>query len=117
MPLPEGKTIVEVLADYLRYLYDCAKRFIAETRGITSWDSVVDRVDFVLSHPNGWGGYQQRKMRSAVIQAGLVPDSLAGYERVHFVTEGEASLLHCIDSRLYSDIIQVRGSFLRLASY
>lgn len=110
IPLPTGKTIVDVLADYLKYLYDCARRFISETHfggEYGPWDTLKERIDFVMGHPNGWGGLQQQKMRAAAIQAGLVPDTLAGYGRVHFVTEGEASLLHCIDSRL-SDEMRVR---------
>ena len=104
MPLPAGKTVVDVLADYLKYLYDCVKQFIAETHGVTRWDSRVDRIDFVMSHPNGWGGSQQRKMRSAAIHAGLVPDTSDGHDRIHFVTEGEASLRWCIDQGLASTV-------------
>ena len=48
-------------------------------------------------------------MREAAVQAGLVPDSMAGRARVHFVTEGEASLHFCIQSGLTSETIEVRG--------
>ena len=110
VPLPAGKTVVDVLADYLTYLYGCARRHIVEKHLCSKsaqWDGFRDHTDFVMGHPNGWGGLQQQKMRAAAIKAGLVPDTLAGYGRVHFVTEGEASLLHCIESRS-SDAIRVR---------
>ena len=110
IPLPPGKNIVHVLGDFLKYLYDCAKKHINETHwgGDTDvWDTLADQIEFVLSHPNGWGGSQQRKMRSAAIHAGLVPDTSDGHDRIHFVTEGEASLLYCIDSGLAADLIRV----------
>ena len=48
-------------------------------------------------------------LREAAVLAGLVPDSMAGRARVHFVTEGEASLHFCIQSGLTSETIEVRG--------
>ena len=71
------------------------------------WDSFGDRIDFVLSHPNGWEGLQQGKMRQAAIHAGLIPDTDGGHSRVHFVTEGEASLHYCINSGLTPNAIKV----------
>ncbi|TEB26535.1 hypothetical protein FA13DRAFT_1888794 [Coprinellus micaceus] len=71
--LPPNKTVVQVLADFLVYLYK-------------------KDIDFVISHPNGWEGYQQTQMREAVVKAGFVPDTREGHARVSFVTEGEASL-------------------------
>ncbi|KAI0656113.1 hypothetical protein C8Q70DRAFT_391425 [Cubamyces menziesii] len=106
-PLPEGKTVLDVFADFLRYLFACTKRYICQTHasGESLWSSVHDRIEFVLSHPNGWEGLQQGKMRQAAVMAGLIPDTLEGHERVHFVTEGEASLHYCIRSGLATDVI------------
>ncbi|GJE96029.1 heat shock protein 70 family protein [Phanerochaete sordida] len=106
-PLPPNKSVVDVLADFLAYLFACAKRYITETHasGTSLWNSLEGRIDFVLSHPNGWQGPQQAKMRHAAIKAGLVPDTPAGRARVHFVTEGEASLHYCVNSGLASDLI------------
>lgn len=48
---------------------------------------------YVLSHPNGWEGYQQQCYSKAACKAALLPDDgECLYERLHFVTEGEASL-------------------------
>ena len=108
-PLPRGKTVVQVFGDFLAYLLDCTKKYIADTHhnGEDLWASVQGQIDFVLSHPNGWEGAQQSKMRQAAVHAGLVPDTPAGHARVHFVTEGEASVLYCLDNGLASDAIQV----------
>ena len=107
-PLPPGKTVVDVIADFLAYLFKCAKTYIVETHpnGESLWKSIGDRVDVVLSHPNGWEGVQQSQMRRAAVMAGLVPDTPAGHARVNFVTEGEASLHYCIDSGLADQFIQ-----------
>ncbi|PCH36691.1 hypothetical protein WOLCODRAFT_146366 [Wolfiporia cocos MD-104 SS10] len=101
-PLPSGKTVEDVFADFLRYLYSCARDYIIETRasGKILWNSLGSRIEFVLSHPNGWGGNQQTKMRRAVVKGGLIPDSSTGHARIHFVSEGEASLYYCINSGL-----------------
>lgn len=108
-PLPPGKSVIQVFGDFLAYLFECAKRFIIETHpnGGSLWSSVQQRIEFVLSHPNGWEGAQQGKMRQAAIHANLIQDTPTGHAKVHFVTEGEASLLYCIDNGLAADAIQV----------
>ncbi|KAF5321822.1 hypothetical protein D9619_002184 [Psilocybe cf. subviscida] len=101
-PLPPGKTVVDVFADFLSYLYECAAAYIKDTdvNGAALWDSVEGQIDFVLSHPNGWEGTQQNEMRKAAIQAGLVSDTPTGHARLSFVTEGEASLHYAIQNGL-----------------
>ncbi|KAI0668088.1 hypothetical protein C8Q78DRAFT_1048352 [Trametes maxima] len=44
-------------------------------------------------------------MRQAAVMAGLVPDTPAGHARVHFVTEGEASLNFCIRNGLTDELV------------
>lgn len=41
------------------------------------------------------------------MKGGLVPDTREGRERIHFVTEGEASLHYCISSGLVTEAIKV----------
>ncbi len=108
--LPAGKTVVQVFADFLRYMVDCARTYISESEasGESLWASVKDTIDFVLCHPNGWEGLQQSKMRQAAILAGLVPDTSEGRDRVHFVSEGEAGLHFCVQNCLTSESITVR---------
>ena len=94
--LPEGKTIVDVFADFMRYLFHSTKKLFKdlEPNGELRWNSISESIELVLTHPNGWGGPQQARMRNAAVKAGIVPDTLAG-SRVHFVTEGEASFCFC----------------------
>ncbi|KAI0941758.1 hypothetical protein AcW1_003559 [Taiwanofungus camphoratus] len=112
--LPAGKTVIEVFGDFLAYLFSCAHRYITETHanGDLLWHSVANHIEIVLSHPNGWEGIQQTRMRRAAILGGLVPDTSAGYSRIHFVTEGEASLHFCLRNGLVSDSIKDGESVL-----
>ncbi|KAH9940127.1 uncharacterized protein BXZ73DRAFT_99125 [Epithele typhae] len=106
--LPPGKSVVSVFADFLAYLFSCARQYIRETHanGKRLWESLEDDIEFELSHPNGWEGMQQSKMRQAAIMGGLVPNTVEGRGRVHFVTEGEASLHFCVQSGLTTDSMQ-----------
>ncbi|TFK21094.1 hypothetical protein FA15DRAFT_646069 [Coprinopsis marcescibilis] len=103
-PLPPNKTVVQVLSDFLKYLYKCARSFIEETNinGEVLWRSLEDTTEYVISHPNGWEGYQQSQIKEAVFLANLVPDTTSGHKRIHFITEGEASLHFCIKGGLMS---------------
>lgn len=108
--LPQNKTAVQVLADFMHYLYQCARKYIEESHsnGADMLRSVEHTIEFVLSHPNGWEGPQQTQIRNAAIMAGLVPDTPEGRTRIHLVTEGEASLHYCLGSGLAADGFQVR---------
>ena len=108
--LPRNKTPVDVFGDFLNYLFRCTKSFIIDTHanGETLWRAVEHGIEFVLSHPNGWEGAQQTKMRRAAIYGGLIPDTDEGRARIRFVTEGEASLHACVQSGLAADVLSVR---------
>lgn len=110
-PLPPGKSVVDVFADFLAYLLLCAKTYIIDSHpsGQSLWDSVESDFDVVLSHPNGWAGMQQEKMRQAAVKAKLVEDSAVGRRRVSFVTEGEASVQYCVGLGMAVGSIKVRN--------
>ncbi|PPQ89040.1 hypothetical protein CVT25_006718 [Psilocybe cyanescens] len=112
-PLPKGKTVIDVFADFLRYLHQCARTYIEETHpnGTDMWQNLETCTDFVLTHPNSWEGTQQSQMRCAAVRAGLIPNSLAGQQRLSFVTEGEVSLHFCIQEGLATHTMEV--SFIR----
>ncbi|KAF8805120.1 hypothetical protein BYT27DRAFT_7243300 [Phlegmacium glaucopus] len=127
-PLPLNKTVVEVFADFLRYLLECASTYIQDTHvnGIDLWNSVKFQIDFVLSHPNGWEGTQQSEMRKAAILAGLIPDNTSGHARLSFVTEGEASLHFSVQNGLPAGamrngdgivIVDAGGGTIDISSY
>ncbi|KAJ3497279.1 hypothetical protein NLJ89_g10367 [Agrocybe chaxingu] len=105
--LPKRKTPVHVFGDYLNYLYNCTRSFISETHanGRALWNSVEPDIQFVLSHPNGWEGPQQTRMRNAAVYGRLVPDTDEGRARIRFVTEGEASLHACVLNGLAADVL------------
>ena len=68
---------------------------------------MLDQIDYVLSHPNGWDGTQQSEMRRAAVLADLIPDTTAGQARLSFVTEGEASLYFSIQNGLAAGAMKV----------
>ena len=96
--LPRGKTIVDIFSDFMRYLFDSTKALVtsSEPGGSDRWDSVSDKIELVLNLPDGWGGPQQQRLRTAAILVNIVPDTPEGRARVHFVTEGEARLNFCV---------------------
>jgi hypothetical protein len=63
--------------------------------------------NFYYSHPNGWDGVQQVKMRLAAIEAQLIPATDDGRARIHFVSEGEASFHWCVSSGLADNVLKV----------
>ncbi|KAJ7274319.1 hypothetical protein B0H12DRAFT_1199638 [Mycena haematopus] len=105
--LPPGKTAVDVFGDFLAYIFLCTRNFITDTHanGAMLWASVENDIKFVLSHPNGWEGAQQSKLRRAAINGGLVPNTNMGKARIFFVTEGEASLHACVLNGLAADVL------------
>ena len=111
-PLPTNKTVIQVLADFMKYLFVCSREYIQDTHanGHELWQSVENDIDYVISHPNGWEGYQQSQMRDAAILAGLIEDTDKGRKKVTFLTEGEASLHYAIRNGLPSGALDVRGS-------
>ena len=101
--------MTEVLGDFLRYLLECASSYIQDTHinGPDLWNLVKSHIEFVLSHPNGWEGTQQSKMRRAAVLGGLVPDNESGHSRISFVTEGEASLHFSVQNGLPAGAVKV----------
>jgi hypothetical protein len=107
--LPRGISLVDVFADFMKYLFGCAESYIKDSHafGGSVWDSVEEDIIFILSHPNGWGGAEQVTMRRAAVKAKLIPDTGEGHDRVHFVTEGEASFNFCVNNGISGDAMKV----------
>ena len=108
--LPRGKTIVDIFADMMRYLFDSIKALFkaSEPNGEVLWDSISKSIELVLTHPNDWGGPQQVQLRNAAIKAGIVPDTPTGHASVHFVTDGEASFGFCVTHTQAGKNLKVR---------
>ncbi|KAJ8595460.1 hypothetical protein M405DRAFT_929541 [Rhizopogon salebrosus TDB-379] len=100
-PLPQNKSAVQVLADFMRYLFQCSRTYIQESH-LNLWRSVENSIEFVLTHPNGWEGPQQQQIRRAVELAGLI-SSRDEQSHVHLLTEGEASLHFCVTNVIAAD--------------
>ncbi|KAJ3574827.1 hypothetical protein NP233_g1509 [Leucocoprinus birnbaumii] len=122
--LPLSKSAVDVLADYLKHLNDCAKQYIQEREPTFTdiWDG--KEINYILSHPNGWEGPQQTLMKQAAEKAGLITPG--GRNKITFLTEGEASLNRCIQKGLMSEsirkgegviIVDAGGGTLDLSAY
>lgn len=104
--LPPNKTIVSIVADFFAYLFKCARDYIQETHanGVRLWNSLGDRIDVVVSHPSRWEGEPQTKLREAAILAGLITDTPVGRARLHFITEGEASMHHFVNGDITASL-------------
>ena len=100
--LPPGKDVVQIFGDFMAYIMACTEKFIQETHPniVSSWPTLRQKAEFVITHPNGWQGTQQAKLRKSAIIGGLIPDTTEGKARVTFVSEGEASLHYCIGEGL-----------------
>ena len=95
--LPKGKTIIDVFADFMRFLFHSTRKLFkdSEPNGELRWNSISESIELVLTHPNGWGGPQQAHLRNAAVKAGIVSDTPAGRSCVHLIAEGEASFRFC----------------------
>ncbi|TFK19357.1 hypothetical protein FA15DRAFT_648441 [Coprinopsis marcescibilis] len=76
-PLPHGKNVFDIFADFYQYLLGCASSYIQETYDFKLWEEVKNDIHYALSHPNDWDEIQ--KMRDACTIAGLVPGNDAAW--------------------------------------
>ena len=113
--LPRGKSIVDLFADFIRYLFESTITHIKEVEptGELLWENFGPTVELVLTHPNGWEGHQQEMIRKAVVQAGIFNEKEAR-SRVSFVTEGEASFNYCVTNTKSGELLEV-SAFLQMA--
>ena len=102
-PLPPGKNAVDVLTDFIKYLFNCAKDYIQKYHPAMSWSTVENSIKYVFTHSNGWEGVQQQMYRQAIERAGLAPSTPEGRTHVHMLTEGKASLHFCIANLLIGE--------------
>ena len=86
-----GKTAVDLIADYLRELWAHAIATIERARG----KSVVDALRFrvVLTVPAVWKGYARQSMEAAARQAGILVNRPGGTTDLVFAPEPEAAAL------------------------
>ncbi|KAI1362877.1 hypothetical protein F5Y08DRAFT_329774 [Xylaria arbuscula] len=87
----EGKTPVDLIADYLKALWAHTLQTIAKARGQTVLDAL--RFHIVLTVPAIWKGYARRDMTEAARISGMLDERLAGDTRLSFAPEPEAAAL------------------------
>ncbi|KAH7305111.1 hypothetical protein B0J17DRAFT_690166 [Rhizoctonia solani] len=110
-PLPYDVNLSTIYADFLRYLLEHTRKCFETTiiDGSEIWQTHSPSMDIVIAHPNGWGPREQTFLRTSSVVAGFTfaEDAL---DRVHFVTEAEASVHFCmhytnLKSSLHPDTI------------
>ncbi|KAL4967817.1 uncharacterized protein BDV14DRAFT_197457 [Aspergillus stella-maris] len=86
-----GKTVVGLIADYLRLLWSHILKHLKKSRG----EFVVNALRFhvVITIPAIWKGYARQGMEEAARQAGLLSSRPAGETTLSFVLEPEAAAL------------------------
>lgn len=96
--LPRGVTISHVYADFFRYLLSSTRNFFETStpNGSTIWNRLKSEIYFVFCTPNAWDISQQLFMRDAAILGGLLASEEEADLRLHFVTEGEASVHYAL---------------------
>lgn len=109
--LPYGVQVEQAYADLLHYLMAHTRNFFeARTpEGESVWRELIDSADIVLTHPNGWGLREQNVLRRAAMRADITSAANAK-SRIHFVSEGEASVHFCIRHGSLSNKFRVGGS-------
>ena len=67
--LPEGKMIIDVFADFMRYLFHSTRKLFKdlELSGELKWNSILESIELVLTYPNGWGSLQQAHLRNVAV--------------------------------------------------
>ena len=106
--LPKDKSLQDVFADFIIYLFNSTKAFIQEREpmGKELWERLGSNIDLILSHPNGWEGREQRFLRKSVVRAGVFTE-MEALSRVSFVTEGEATFNFCVKNTNSGELLKV----------
>ncbi|KAI1873113.1 uncharacterized protein JN550_003366 [Neoarthrinium moseri] len=84
-----GKTAVDLVADYLRLLWEHIMSTIEKARG----ESVVEALVFhvIVTVPAIWKGYARQAMEEAVKKSGILNFRLAGTTKLVFAPEPEVA--------------------------
>ncbi|KAG8720502.1 hypothetical protein FRC09_009456 [Ceratobasidium sp. 395] len=111
--LPNGLTIDRIYTDFLRYMFEHTKSFFQKEvfEGKQVWEKHSNSMEVVITHPNGWGIYEQTKLRTAAIRAGLVPER-DSTSRIKFLSEAEASVHFCINSMNLQTLVEPESKLL-----
>ncbi|KAN0086227.1 hypothetical protein V8E55_007361 [Tylopilus felleus] len=103
-PLPPGKSAVDVLTDFIKYLFDCCKTYLLERHPELTWSSLEHSIEYILTYPGGWGE-QRHLYHQAIERTGLVSSVPEEQSRVHLLTDGQGGLHFCIAQLLNGEVV------------
>lgn len=107
LALPNGVSLRQIYIDFMLYLLNNTRAYIRdyETDGANTWKKYWSSMDIAIAHPNGWGIKEQGFLRDTVVATGY-----CSYEdstkQIHFVSEAEASIYHCLEYAKF-DVLKV----------
>lgn len=103
----------QIYSDFLRYLLQHTQQFFEDhiLDGKNIWQTYKPSMDVIIAHPNGWGIREQTFLRTAAVAAGFASPEQAA-NKVHFVTEAEASVHFCMYHTDLGSRLDVSGGFL-----
>ncbi|ORZ01937.1 hypothetical protein BCR41DRAFT_313681 [Lobosporangium transversale] len=90
-PLPNGLTVVDVIADYLRLFHAHVLQTVLRGFG-SAFEQ--QHIQYCLSVPAMWTDYAKAIMRQAALQAGMITP-LDPPHRLLLISEPEAAALYC----------------------
>jgi hypothetical protein len=107
--LPPGVSLAQIYSDFFGYLLRHTQMYLEDrlVDGRSIWQRYRSTMQFVITHPNGWGIREQTFLRAAAVNAGFVTTATAP-ANIRFVTEAEASIYFCIYHTNLGSRIQVR---------
>ena len=113
-PIPPNVTIHQIYADFMNYLFTQTREYfiLRILDGQKTWTALENNIEFVIAHPNGWDIHEQGILRNAAVDAKLVPSLYVAQEKIHFVSEAEASvhfvMIHAdLENRLSVRVIRL----------
>jgi hypothetical protein len=86
-----GRKTVDLVADYLRLLWEHIMSTIEKARGETVVEALP--IHIVITVPAIWKGYARQAMKDSVREAGILDFRLAGATKLTFAPEPEAAAL------------------------
>ncbi|KAL1933554.1 hypothetical protein VTP01DRAFT_7644 [Rhizomucor pusillus] len=90
-PLPNGLTIVDAIADYLRVFHD---HVVGELKKGFAKHYSQEQFRYCLTVPAMWSEKAKNTMREAAIRAGLISET-DHRDRLMLISEPEAAVLYC----------------------
>ncbi|KAG1051810.1 hypothetical protein G6F43_006012 [Rhizopus delemar] len=92
IPLPDGKTPVEIISDYLRSFHEYVVEQIQKTKGFQQYQQ--DEYKYCLTVPAIWPDKAKALMRESAIRAGMI-NATDPLERLVLISEPEAAAAYC----------------------